>query len=174
MGACSRRAARCANSSIAPSPSRGSAPQELRRDDVDLRDTSSGARSRAWRHACRNRSWSKASRAAPSRRLPVALPNQLGPLGIITRRGETPSATVADFIDVLRTTSRHDAQRVEGLGPSIPRRKADGIFRRPPSTREKFSVRHAAPPSFRPMRVETSTMARHRIASSVNSALTTG
>ncbi|MBS9477021.1 LysR family transcriptional regulator [Ancylobacter radicis] len=36
-------------------------------------------------------------------RLPVALPNQLGPLGIITRKGETPSANAADFIDVLRS-----------------------------------------------------------------------
>jgi DNA-binding transcriptional LysR family regulator len=48
-------------------------------------------------------------------RLPVALPNQLGPLGIITRRGETPSATVADFIDVLRTISQRGVQGVEGM-----------------------------------------------------------
>lgn len=39
------------------------------------------------------------------KRLPIDLPNQLGPLGIITRRGETPSANVADFIDVLRSTA---------------------------------------------------------------------
>lgn len=35
-------------------------------------------------------------------RLPIELTNDLGPLGIITRRGETPSANAADFIDVLR------------------------------------------------------------------------
>lgn len=40
------------------------------------------------------------------KRLPIELPNQLGPLGIITRRGQTPSANVADFIDVLRSTAR--------------------------------------------------------------------
>ncbi|MDF2995611.1 MAG: transcriptional regulator LysR family [Xanthobacteraceae bacterium] len=50
-------------------------------------------------------------------RLPVSLPNQLGPLGIITRRGETPSATVADFIDVLRAISRRDADALEGIDP---------------------------------------------------------
>ncbi|QIB33621.1 LysR family transcriptional regulator [Ancylobacter pratisalsi] len=36
-------------------------------------------------------------------RLPIELTHDLGPLGIITRRGETPSANAADFIDVLRT-----------------------------------------------------------------------
>jgi DNA-binding transcriptional LysR family regulator len=50
-------------------------------------------------------------------RLPVSLPNQLGPLGIITRRGETPSATVADFIDVLRAISCRDADAFEGIDP---------------------------------------------------------
>lgn len=39
-------------------------------------------------------------------RLPVAMPNQLGRLGIITRKGETLSANAADFIDVLRSMGR--------------------------------------------------------------------
>lgn len=39
-------------------------------------------------------------------RLPVKLPNQLGPLGIITRRGETFSANMVEFIDVLRSLGR--------------------------------------------------------------------
>lgn len=40
------------------------------------------------------------------RRLPIDLPNQLGPLGIITRRGEPPSANMAEFINVLRSVER--------------------------------------------------------------------
>lgn len=42
------------------------------------------------------------------RRLPVALANQLGALGIITRRGEPLSANVSDFIDVLRSLNSQD------------------------------------------------------------------
>jgi len=48
--------------------------------------------------------------------LPVVLANQLGPLGIITRRDENPSATVADFIDALRTVSRRDPDCVSNIG----------------------------------------------------------
>ncbi|GLK83605.1 LysR family transcriptional regulator [Ancylobacter defluvii] len=44
------------------------------------------------------------------KRLPIELPNQLGPLGIITRRGETPSANVADFIDVLHEIAARERQ----------------------------------------------------------------
>ncbi len=39
-------------------------------------------------------------------RLPLELGIGLEPLGIITRRGEIPSANAAEFIDVLRTTNR--------------------------------------------------------------------
>ncbi|MGQ4272629.1 LysR family transcriptional regulator [Terrihabitans sp. B22-R8] len=39
------------------------------------------------------------------RRLPIQLSGQLGPLGIITRRGEKPTATMSDFIEVLRSIS---------------------------------------------------------------------
>ncbi len=38
-------------------------------------------------------------------RLPIDLSTQLRPLGIITRKGEKPSANAADFIDVLRSMS---------------------------------------------------------------------
>ncbi|WP_457589021.1 LysR family transcriptional regulator [Ensifer canadensis] len=47
-------------------------------------------------------------------RLPVDLPNQLGPLGIITRRGEKASANVEDFIDVVRTVAAREADAVGG------------------------------------------------------------
>jgi len=50
-------------------------------------------------------------------RLPIAMPNQLGPLGIITRRGETLSANAADFIDVLRAMKGAAPPQAEGEHP---------------------------------------------------------
>ncbi|MCK0198190.1 LysR family transcriptional regulator [Ancylobacter sp. 6x-1] len=43
--------------------------------------------------------------AGTFRRLPVHLPNQLGPLGIITRRGEALAVTAVDFISVLHSVA---------------------------------------------------------------------